>query len=98
MEVDLKTPTKRNHDGAWIVLRPDDFIAPFDMQTVFEDDLCIYHMGDTNIFSTLGVLICTGGYPSMRRGARSQACTTCGIGDCNVEHVLEARSTVSKHI
>ena len=36
MEVDLKTPTKRNHDGAWIVLRPDDFIAPFDMQTVFE--------------------------------------------------------------
>ena len=36
MEVDLKTPTKRNHDGAWIVLRPEDFIAPFDMQTVFE--------------------------------------------------------------
>ena len=36
MEVNLKTPTKRNHDGAWIVLRPDDFIAPFDMQTVFE--------------------------------------------------------------
>ena len=36
MEVDLKTPTKRNHDGAWIVLRPDDFIALFDMQTVLE--------------------------------------------------------------
>ena len=36
MEVDLKTPTKRNHDGTYIVLRPEDFIAPFDMQTVFE--------------------------------------------------------------
>ena len=37
VEVNLKTPTKRNHDGACsIVLRPEDFIAPFDMQTVFE--------------------------------------------------------------